>query len=131
MLLLACANVAGLLLARAEARQHDLAVRLALGASSWHLVRALVAEGVILAAGGAAGGLVVAWALGPLLSSLVPKGLLGIASIGLNSRVLVGALVVGVVSVLLFCLIPAVAIGRTDVNTTLRSSGSRSATRSG
>ena len=131
MLLLACANVAGLLLARAEARQHDLAVRLALGASSWHLVRALVAEGVILAAGGAAGRVVVAWALGPLLSSLVPKGLLGIASIGLNSRVLVGALVVGVVSVLLFCLIPAVAIGRTDVNTTLRSSGSRSATRSG
>lgn len=131
LLLLACANVAGLLLARAETRQHDIALRAALGASPSQLVRPLIADGCVLAILGAGVGVLLAWVLSPLLATMIPKGMLGIASLGVNESVLVGSLGAGVVSVLIFCLAPALTIRRTDVNTILKSSGSRSATRTG
>ncbi len=131
LLLLACANVAGLLLARAESRQHDIALRAALGASPSRLIHPLIAEGAVLAALGAGVGLLLTWLLAPLLATMVPKGMLGIASLGLNGRALAGSLGASTVSVLIFCLAPAVTIRRTDVNTILKSRGSRAATRTG
>jgi predicted permease len=130
VLLIACANMTNLFLARSSTRQRELAVRLALGASRWRLTRVLLTESVLLALTGAALGLVIAWAGLQGASALIPAQFqfLGLEA-GLSARVLVWSLIVAVGSGLVVGLLPAVQAVRTDPQESLRadvrSGGSR------
>ena len=114
MLLIACANLANLLLARSSAREQELAVRRALGASSWRIGRQLLIESVFIALIGGIAGVVLAWAAFGSIIALLPADQPRIHTLALDARVLI---VVGAVSLLtgvLFGLLPAVqaATGR-------------------
>lgn len=109
-LLLACANVANLLLARSVARQREEVIRVALGASGWHRVRRHLIEGVVLSTLGTAAGIAIAAFAGQWLDSLVPSNFvkqLGIRPNPLDSQVLLTAGLVGLLSGVLVGLLPA------------------------
>jgi predicted permease len=126
VLLLACANVSALLLARAAARQREIAVRLALGASRARLVRQLLAEAVIIAvAGGLAGTVIAVWGLHGLLS-LVPAEIPRLEDAAIDPRVLAFALVLTAVSAIASGLVPALLASRSSLTDVL-AEGSRSA----
>jgi predicted permease len=108
VLVIACANVANLVLVRAEGRQQELAVRAALGAGSWRIVRELLLESVWLGILGGVLGLGLAYAGVRLLVALGPSTLPRLHEISLDGRVLTFALAVSLLSGLLFGLIPAV-----------------------
>jgi putative ABC transport system permease protein len=119
VLLIACANVASLLLARGSDRQREMAVRAALGAGRGRLIRQLVTESLILGlAGGLAGLLVAGWAVG-LLLSIIPQGIPRAHGIVLDLRVGSAAIVVAVISAVLFGLVPALQSSRVDTSLTL------------
>ncbi len=116
VLLLACANLAGLLLVRSVARQHEIAVRLSLGATRARIVRQLFTESVLVAAAGGAAGVWVAYAVTSLLLAMMSRGRTPIAlETAPNVRTLVFAAVVTMVTVVLFGLLPAVAASRPNV----------------
>ncbi|HXW55168.1 MAG TPA: ABC transporter permease [Candidatus Cybelea sp.] len=124
ILLIACANLASLLVARGEARQREMAVRLALGAGRARLVRQLLTESFVLAvAGGVAGVLLAEWTLGSLVGSLRQ----GVGAQGLqahlDSRVLLFALGISLLTGVLFGLGPALRATRTVLQTTLKDQG--------
>ena len=126
VLLLACANVSALLLARAATRQREIAVRLALGASRARLVRQLLAEAVLIAvAGGLAGTLMAVWGLHGLLS-LVPAEIPRLEDAAIDPRVLTFALVLTAVSALASGLVPALLASRSTLTDVL-AEGSRTA----
>ena len=110
LLLLACVNVANLLVARGAARQHELAVRTALGGTRWRIVRQLLAESMLLSAAGAAIGVGVAIALVKLLVALAPEGIPRIEGVGINAASLGFALAAALGSGLLFGVFPALQI---------------------
>jgi putative ABC transport system permease protein len=127
VLLIACANVANLLLVRATGREKEMSIRLALGAGSFRLVRQMLTESVLLSVGGGAAGLLVAsWAREALLA-LRPASLPQYNAIELDTRVLVFTLGLSIATGVLFGLVPALRAARSDLNLALRGS-SRSAT---
>ena len=123
LLLIACVNLASLALVRATARRHEFAVRTAVGASRARLVRQLVSESLLLASlGGAAGILIALWSV-PLLLKLSPQGLPRVAEIGIDIPVLAFALVITVVTGVIFGLVPAWRVTRVDLHGELKQDG--------
>jgi len=123
VLLIACVNVANLLLARGSARQRELAVRAALGAQRTRIIRQLLTESVTLSVvGGAAGLLAAFWSI-DLLVALSPVPFPTFVHVGLDNAVLAFTFGICLVSGLLFGVVPAVAASRTDIVTTLKTGG--------
>src|SRR3954466_3703120 len=130
VLLIACANLANLLLARATARHREISIRAALGAGRGRLVRQLLTESVVLAlCGGVAGVLLARWGLDGLLA-LAPTSLPRSGEIHLNSGVLLFSLALSIVTGLLFGVAPAWLAARADVNEALKQ-GTRGSTEGG
>ncbi|HEY1340248.1 MAG TPA: ABC transporter permease [Bryobacteraceae bacterium] len=121
ILLLACANVANLMLARGAGRAREMAVRVSLGAGSARLVRQLMTESVLLAGVGGAGGLALAWALIRVAPKLIPEGTLPVGlDAALDARVAVFAACVAMVTGVLFGLAPAWQVARTSLADAMR-----------
>src|SRR3984885_6867483 len=123
VLLIACVNVAHLLLARAGAREKEIAVRTALGANSARLVRQLLTESVLLAVIAGFLGLLLAYWGTRILAKLTPAALAQTGDIPLDWRVLAFTLGVSVVTGLVFGMAPAMASSRSNLNLILRSGG--------
>jgi len=123
VLLIACANLANLLLARGAARQREIAVRLAMGARRARIVRQVLTETVLLSlAGGAAGGLLAEWTLG-FLTKLVPLPLAPTTTVRLDAPVLIFAVIIAVAAGILFGLAPALQISTVSIAETLKQAG--------
>jgi putative ABC transport system permease protein len=130
VLLMACANLTNLFLARSSTRHRELAVRLALGAGKWRLTRLLLTESVLLALAGAAIGLAIAWFGLKGAGALIPGQfqMLGLEA-AINTRVLLWSGLLAIVSGVLVGLLPAISATRTDPHDSLkadpRTGGSR------
>jgi putative ABC transport system permease protein len=127
VLLIACGNVANLFLVRAEARQREIAVRIALGSSRGALVRKLLSEAAVLSTIGTTLGVAFAAVAVPLLLRLAPETIPRLDQVQVNGTVLLFAIGAAVVSAVIFGLVPAVRYSRADVIASLRHGG-RSAT---
>ena len=128
LLLIACANVANLLLSDGAARRREVALREMLGASRSRIARQLVVESVLLALSGAAAGIALAPTVLGLLRATMPADLAGVATAQLDVRVLAFAAVLAIVTGLLFGLLPALFSTRTDASEALKSGGALGAT---
>ena len=123
VLLIACANIANLLLAKAGSRSREFATRIALGAARSRVLRQVLTETVLLAAlGGALGLLLAAWGIHILLAK-APNGSLGTQSIELDLRVLLFTVAISTLTGIVFGLIPAWRVSRCDLQDTLRGAG--------
>jgi putative ABC transport system permease protein len=123
VLLIACANVANLLLARAAVRQKEIALRLALGASRSRLTRQFLTESVLLAVLGGAVGLMFAFAGLRILTTFIPDTISQADSIGIDGKVLLFTALVAVVTGLIFGLAPATQASNFSLNETLKEGG--------
>ena len=120
VLLIACANVANLLLAQSAARRLEISIRSALGAKRWAIVRQFLVESLLLAAaGGAIGVLVAIWSL-PVLLKVVPETLSQVQDVALDFGVLAFALGITVLTGLLFGILPALQASRSEPAETLK-----------
>ena len=123
VLLIACANVANLFLARGAGREREIAVRAALGAGRVRLIRQLLTESLVLAIPAGLAGLLVAYGGLRALIALAPSDMPRLDEITMDGRVLWFALVASFVSALFFGLMPALRISRADLNESLREGG--------
>ncbi len=130
VLLIACANVANLLLARASVRQREIALRLSMGAGRWRLVRQLLTESLLLSlAGGALGSLIAFWSFGrimQLVTSHLPSDFPPIAvNVAPNLQVLAYALALSLFTGIAFGLVPALRSSRPDLNSAIKGDGTQ------
>jgi putative ABC transport system permease protein len=123
VLLIACANIAGLLLARSASRKTEMAVRSALGAGRWRVIRQLLTENVMLAIVGGALGCAFAWVGLRTLVAALPPGLPGLPDASIDRRVLLATAVLSVVTGVIFGLLPAIQTSNVDLSNTLKESG--------
>ncbi|HVX41171.1 MAG TPA: ABC transporter permease [Gemmatimonadaceae bacterium] len=123
LLLIACANVANLLMARAWSRRREFAVRVAMGAGRTRLFRLVLTEGVLLALGGGVAGLALAWQTLRVIIALRPPSLDNLAATRLDPAVLLWSLAISVTTGLIFGAAPAFFAGDRSLATTLRSEG--------
>ena len=120
LLLIACANVANLLLVRGSLRERELAIRTAIGASRWDLARQILSEALLLAAIGALGGLGLAWLGIHELLAIAPAHLPRLDTIRIDSTVLVFTVILSLIAAAIFGLAPAWRAARPDVMIVLR-----------
>jgi putative ABC transport system permease protein len=124
LLLIACANVANMLLARATARDREMAIRAALGASRWRVVRQLLIESMMLAIGAALLGCGLAWAGTRALVAYIPDGAIPReAEIGIDPAVLGFSLALAILTALAFGIVPSLQLARRDIVEPLKDSG--------
>jgi predicted permease len=123
VLLIACANVANLMLVRAEGRHQELAICSALGASRWRVMQEFLLESTVIGIAGAGLGLALAWGAIHLLVALAPAGLPRVSDIGIDPPVLGFTVLLALVCSLLFGSIPAFRYGHVRAGTSLREGG--------
>jgi putative ABC transport system permease protein len=127
VLLIACANVANLLLARMARREHDLALRTALGAGRARLIRQLLAESALVAALGGLGGVLLAAIGVPLLTAVAPASVARLANAHVDGRVIAFAALASLATAVVFGVLPALRASRIDVRDSLHGDGRKTA----
>ena len=127
VLLIACANVANLMLSRAVGRQQEIAVRTALGATRWHIIRQLLTESVLISVCGGALGILICLVSVRWMHILGTRSIPRLQDVGIDSRVLLFTLLLSVFSGVLFGLVPALRVSRLNLNSTLKDASRGSA----
>nr|MDQ3069581.1 ABC transporter permease [Acidobacteriota bacterium] len=120
VLLIACANVANLMLARATTREREIGIRAALGAGRWRLIRQLITESLVLSVTGTLLAVLLAWWGVSVLRTAMPEGVPRISTIALDLRVLGAAAALSVITGVLFGLVPALQLSRPDLTHALK-----------
>ena len=125
VLLIACANVANLLLAHGNSRKGELAIRVALGASRWRVARKLLTESWLLGFAGSLFGLLIAVWTVPVILSFAPQGLPRLNQVGLDLRVVLFVITASVITTFLFGMIPAWRATQLDINEAIKSTSKK------
>lgn len=131
VLLIACANVANLMLARSATRQREIAIRTAIGAKRTRIIRQLLTESVVLATFGGALGMIICYAVFGSIVSLVPADIPHIGAFKIDDVVFLFTFVLSAITGIVFGFVPAITSSRTDVNNSLKDAGAGRSTRGG